>query len=157
MSEGLNQVMLMGNLGAEPELKQTSTGSVLKFSLATTRYWHDKETNSKKEETEWHRVTVFGRRGEALQKFLSKGSRVFVMGRIHHSSYEKDGQKRYSTEIICEDLRFAGGGDRASSSSSSSPSASFSDEPLPSAPPPSATNGGYNRRPAQTSLDEIPF
>lgn len=156
MSEGLNQVMLMGNLGAEPELKHTSAGPVLKFSLATTRHWLDKETGSKKEETEWHRVTIFGRRGEALQKYLSKGSRVFVMGRIHNSSYEKDGQKKHSTEIICEDLRFAGGSDRAPASSPSV-SASLSGESMGLVPPASATNGGYGRRPAQTTLDEVAF
>jgi single-strand DNA-binding protein len=146
MSEGINQVMLMGNLGADPELKQTSVGSVLKFNLATTRYWIDKNTNMKKEETDWHRVTIFGRRGEALQKFLTKGSRVFVIGRIHNSSYEKDGQKRYSTEIICDDLRFAGGGDRASSA-----------DPMAAVPPPSAGNGGYGHRPSQSSFDQLPF
>ena len=149
MSEGINQVMLMGNLGADPELKHTSAGPVLKFSLATTRYWFDKNTNTKKDETVWHRVTIWGRRGEALQKMLSKGSKVFVMGRIHNSSYEKDGQKHYSTEIVCDDLRFAGGGDRAPSIA----------DPLLTAAPPASANGGYSHRPApvQTSLDEIPF
>lgn len=146
MSEGINQVMLMGNLGADPELKHTSTGPVLKFNLATKRYWIDKNTNTKKDETEWHRVTVFGRRGEALQKFLTKGSKVFVMGRIHNSSYEKDGVKKYATEIICDDLRFAGG-ERA-------PSVADSMELVP---PASATNGGYGHRPNQSSLDQIPF
>lgn len=152
MSEGMNQVTLMGNLGADPELKQTSTGSVLKFSLATTRVWLDKETNSEKKDTQWHRVVVFGRRGEALRKYLSKGARVLVQGRIHNSSYEKDGQKKYKTEIICEDLYFAGGRDRASAPSMGV-GMPVSDELLAIAP----TNGGYNRRPAETPIDEIAF
>lgn len=158
MSEGLNQVMLMGNLGADAELKTTSAGSVLKFSLATTRAWIEKETNNKKEETVWHRVTIFGRRADALQKFLTKGTRVFVNGRIHTSSYEKDGQKKYSTEIICEDLHFAGGGggDRASAPRPF-PSAMPSLDGMTAPPEAPTENGGYRRRPAQTSLDEVPF
>jgi single-strand DNA-binding protein len=154
MSEGINQVMLLGNLGADPELKSTSAGPVLKFNLATTRTWHDKESNSRKAETEWHRVTIFGRRAEGLHKHLSKGSRVFIVGRIHTSSYEKDGQKRYSTEIICEDLRF---GDRASGSRDAEP-LSASLDGMPSMPAMSSTNGGYSRRPAtEADFDRTPF
>ena len=149
MSEGMNHVVLMGNLGADAELKSTSVGPVLKFSLATTRVWLDKETNAKKEDTVWHRVTIFGRRGEALAKYLTKGTRVLVTGRIQTSSYEKDGQKRYSVDIICEDLVFAGGGER---SPGSRPSAM---DGLPPLPPPSATNGGYSRRPSGS--DELSF
>lgn len=149
MSEGINQVMLMGNLGAAPELKQTTAGPVLTFNLATTRYWFDKNTNAKKDETVWHRVKVWGRRGEALKNMLTKGSKVFVMGRIHNSTYEKDGKKHYSTEIVCDDLRFAGGGDRAPSIT----------DAMTAAPPPSSVNGGYGHRPppAQASFDETPF
>jgi single-strand DNA-binding protein len=153
MSDGINQVMLLGNLGADPELKQTSAGPVLKFNLATTRSWLDKQSNTEKKDTVWHRVTIFGRRGEALQKHLSKGSRVFVTGRIQTSSYEKDGQKRYSTDIICEDLKFAGGSDRAAGR----PSASLSGmDDLPPMPPPSTNNGGYSHRPAD-SFEKLPF
>jgi single-strand DNA-binding protein len=152
MSEGINQVMLMGNLGANAELKATANGSILKFSLATTRVWFEKETNNKKEETVWHRVTVFGRRADALEKYLTRGTRVFVKGRIHTSSYEKDGQKRFSTEIICEDLVFAGGGDRASTRL---PGVDGLAE-IAAPPPPSATNGGYSRRPAAQEAFDTP-
>lgn len=141
MSEGINQVFLFGNLGADPEVKTTSVGPVLKLSLATSRSWLDKESNSRKEETEWHRVTVFGRRGEALGRMLKKGERIFIQGRLHTSSYEKDGVKKYSTEIIAEDVKFGGGGHATASSSSSSSSSSPS------------SNGGYSRR-SEAMFDE---
>lgn len=109
MPEGLNRVFLLGNLGADPELKVTQGGqSVLKLRLATTESYLDKN-NTRQERTEWHSVTVWGKRGEGLAKHLAKGSRVFVEGRISTTSYEKDGEKRYRTEIVATDIKFAGG------------------------------------------------
>ncbi len=108
MSEGMNLVTLLGNLGADPELRQTQAGPVLKFRLATTEVYFDKE-QKRQERTEWHRVTMFGRRAEGLSKVLTTGSRIVVKGRLHTSSYEKDGQKHYSTEVIADDICFAGG------------------------------------------------
>ncbi len=108
MSDGLNTVLLFGNLGSDPELRQTTNGAVLKLSLATSHGWLDKE-KQKQEKTTWHRVTVFGPRGEGLAKILQKGSKLLVKGRIETSTYEKDGQKRYSTEIIAEDVLLGGG------------------------------------------------
>jgi single-strand DNA-binding protein len=100
MAEGLNRVMLLGNLGADPELKVTQGGqAVLKLRMATTETYLDKG-GQKQERTEWHRVTVWGRRGEALSKFLRKGDVIFVEGRLQTSSYEKNGEKRYSTDVI---------------------------------------------------------
>jgi single-strand DNA-binding protein len=99
MAEGLNKVLLLGNLGADPELKVTQGGqAVLKLRLATT---------------EWHSVTVWGRRGEALAKILAKGSSLFVEGRIQTSSYDRDGEKRYRTEIIANNIILTGRGGRA--------------------------------------------
>lgn len=108
MSNGLNQVFLLGNLGADPELRAAGEGSVLKLRLATTETWLDKEKN-KKEKTEWHQVKVFGKRGESLAKYLHKGSKILVQGRLEYSQYEKDGQKKYSTDIIAQEVSFAGG------------------------------------------------
>ncbi|MBX3233319.1 MAG: single-stranded DNA-binding protein [Labilithrix sp.] len=108
MSDGINQVFLMGNLGGDAELRTSEKGSVLKMNLATTESWLDKD-NVKQERTEWHTVKVFGRRGEALAKHLRKGTKLFVQGRIQYGSYEKDGQKRYTTDVVAQEISFAGG------------------------------------------------
>ena len=111
MSEGLNRVMLLGNLGQDPELRYTQSGqAVLNLRLATTEIYFDRDRN-KKERTEWHSVVVWGKRAEALSKFLRKGSSLFVEGSIRNSSYEgKDGQKRYKTEISAKEIILTGGG-----------------------------------------------
>ena len=110
MAEGLNKVMLLGNLGADPELKMTQGGqAVLKLRLATTETYLDKN-QTRQERTEWHSVTMWGKRGEALSKFLQKGERIFVEGSLRTSSYEKNGEKRYSTEINATNIILAGRG-----------------------------------------------
>jgi single-strand DNA-binding protein len=99
MSEGLNRVELMGNLGADPELRATPGGqSVCKLRIATTRTYLDRQ-NIRQESTEWHRVVVWGPRGEALARMLSKGDRIRLDGELRTSTYEKNGEKRYSTDI----------------------------------------------------------
>ena len=109
MAEGLNRVMLLGNLGADPELRVTPGGqAVLKLRLATNESYLDKN-NVRQERTEWHRVTVWGRRAEALGKFLQKGDSLFVEGRLQTSSYEKNGEKRYSTDIVATNIILSGG------------------------------------------------
>lgn len=110
MSEGLNLVTLFGNLGADPELRQTSNGPVLKMRLATNHGWFDKEKQERQEKVEWHNITVFGRRAEGLAKVLGRGMRILVQGRLSTSSWEKDGQKHSKTEVIAEDVCFGGGG-----------------------------------------------
>jgi single-strand DNA-binding protein len=106
MSTGLNRVTLFGNLGGEPELRTTGTGlPVMSFSLATNEVWLDKDQN-KQERTEWHRIVMFGSRATPLSRMLSKGERVLVEGRLKTSSYEKDGVKRYKTEVVASDVCF---------------------------------------------------
>lgn len=111
MAEGLNRVNLLGNLGQDPELRFTQGGqAVLNIRLATTESYLDRD-KQRKERTDWHTVTIWGRRGEALSKILSKGSRIFVEGSIRNSSYEgRDGQKRYKTEISAKNIILCGGG-----------------------------------------------
>jgi single-strand DNA-binding protein len=109
MAEGLNRVLLLGNLGADPELRVTAGGqAVLKLRLATNESYVDKN-NVRQERTEWHRVTVWGRRAEALGKFLQKGDSLFIEGRLQTSSYEKNGEKRYSTDIVASNIILSGG------------------------------------------------
>jgi single-strand DNA-binding protein len=117
MADGLNRVMLLGNLGADPELRMTSGGqAVLKLRLATAETYLDRNRN-RQEKTEWHSVVVWGKRAEALGKILSKGSRLFVEGSLRTSSYDdRDGNKRYKTEIVASNIilggRGGGGGGR---------------------------------------------
>lgn len=111
MAEGLNRVMLLGNLGADPELRMTSGGqAVLKLRVATAETYLDKNRN-RQERTEWHSVVVWGKRAEALGKILSKGSRIFIEGALRTSSYDdRDGQKRYKTEIVANNIILSGRG-----------------------------------------------
>jgi single-strand DNA-binding protein len=109
MAEGLNRVLLLGNLGAEPELRVTPGGqALLKLRLATNETYLDKN-QVRQERTEWHRITVWGRRAEALGKILQKGDSLFVEGRLQTSSYEKNGEKRYSTDIVANNIILSGG------------------------------------------------
>lgn len=111
MAEGLNRVMLLGNLGADPELRYTQGGqAVLNCRLATTESYLDKD-KVRRERTDWHNVVVWGKRGEALAKILAKGSTIFIEGSIRTSSYDdKEGNKRYKTEIIANNVILAGRG-----------------------------------------------
>src|SRR5262245_39470238 len=110
MAEGLNRVMLLGNLGADPELRFTQGGSaVLNMRIATTESYLDKD-KVRRERTEWHNVVIWGKRGEALAKILTKGSTIFVEGSLRTSSYDdRDGNKRYKTEVIANNVILTGG------------------------------------------------
>ncbi len=118
---GVNKAMVIGYLGRDPELTETSGGNkVCRLNVATTRVWNNTQTNEKVEETEWHRISVWGKQAENCNKYLAKGRMVYVEGRLRTSSYDKDGQKHYSTEIVAEQVQFLGGkGDGESGSSSS--------------------------------------
>ena len=107
--DGLNKVMLLGNLGADPELRMTSTGqAVLNVRLATTESYLDKN-RTRQERTEWHTVIVWGKRAEGLSKILRKGDRILVEGGIRTSSYDdRDGNKRYKTEVVANNVILSG-------------------------------------------------
>ncbi len=101
----LNKVLLVGNLGADPELRYTAAGTpLLKLRLATSETWNDK-AGERQERVEWHGVVLWGPRAEPLARILSKGSSVFVDGGIRTTSYEKDGQKHYKTEVNARDIQ----------------------------------------------------
>jgi single-strand DNA-binding protein len=105
----INKVILIGNLGADPELRHTATGTtVANFSLATKDAWTGKDGN-KEERTEWHRIVAWGRLGEICGEYLTKGKQVYVEGRLQTQSWEdKDGKKRYTTEVVAQTLQMLG-------------------------------------------------
>ena len=104
---GINKVIIVGNLGRDPEVSYVPSGAaVAKFSVATSEEWKDKNTGEKKERTEWHRITAWGKLGEICGEYLSKGRQVYVEGRLQTRSYDdKEGVKRYSTEIVASDMK----------------------------------------------------
>jgi single-strand DNA-binding protein len=113
----VNKVILIGNLGRDPEIRYTATGSAIaSLTVATSSKRKDKQSGEWKEETEWHRVSVFGHSAEFISKYGVKGKSVYVEGRLHTRSYDdKDGIKRYSTEINADDVKLLGnreGGER---------------------------------------------
>ncbi len=111
MAGGVNKVILVGYLGADPDMRYTPSGQgVCELRLATSESWNDKN-GQRQERTEWHRVVVWGKRAEVCSKYLSKGRQVYVEGRIQTRTYDdKEGNKKYMTEIIAADVQFLGGG-----------------------------------------------
>lgn len=99
----LNKVTLIGNVGADPEVRSMQSGDeVANLSIATSESWKDKSTGEKKEKTEWHRVVVFGNLVGVIKNYVKKGSKLYLEGKIQTRSWEADGQKKYSTEIILQ-------------------------------------------------------
>jgi single-strand DNA-binding protein len=108
----LNKVLLIGNLGRDPEMRSLPSGQpVANFSLATTRKWKDRDGN-RQEQTEWHNIVVFGKQAEIAGQYLTKGKQIYVEGRIQTRNWEKDGVKHYRTEVICDNFQMLSGGGR---------------------------------------------
>lgn len=106
---GLNKVMLIGNLGKDPELRYTPDGTpVCNFSIATSNRWTDKETGKKREKTEWHRIVAWRKLGENCNEYLAKGRQVYIEGKLQTRSWEKEGITRYTTEVVASDVQFLG-------------------------------------------------
>ena len=146
MSRSLNKFMLIGNVGSDPDVRATSSGGqVAKVSLATNRQWKD-GSGQQKEKTEWHRLTFFGRLVDLVDQWVKKGDRLYVEGRVEYSETEKDGQKRYWTDIVVNEMvmlgstpdgggsgssRGRGGNDQDDSTSSPAAPISEPDDDLP--------------------------
>ncbi|WP_185267424.1 single-stranded DNA-binding protein [Halopseudomonas xiamenensis] len=120
MARGVNKVILIGNVGGDPEVRYLPNGNaVANVTLATSDSWKDKQTGQQQERTEWHRVVFFGRLAEIVGEYVRKGSKLYVEGRLQTREWEKDGVKRYTTEIVVDingqmqllDSRGQGGGD----------------------------------------------
>jgi single-strand DNA-binding protein len=139
----LNKVMLIGNLGADPEVRfMPSGGSVTNINLATRMTWKDKQTGEKKDATEWHRVVFFGRVAEVAAEYLKKGSQVYIEGRIQTRKWQdKDGQDRYSTEIVANEMHMLG--------SRSGGTGNFNPEPTTQAYPTTPQRPNQQHQPAQ--------
>jgi len=149
MSGSLNKVILIGNLGKDPELKMTPGGQALaRFSLATTETWKTPQ-GEKKEKTEWHRIVVWGKQAEIAEKYLRKGKQIMIEGRIQYGEYtDQAGVKKTTCDIRCDNFVMLGRqdeGPRGASGGSDHRGGDF-DEPMPPPPP---SSGGYD--------DDIPF
>ena len=117
---GINKVILVGNLGQDPEVKYTAGGAaVTTLSLATSESWKDKDTGSDQERTEWHRVVLWRRLAEIAGEYLKKGSKVYIEGQLQTRKWEQDGQTRYTTEVIGRDMQFLDSRGNSSANNSS--------------------------------------
>lgn len=111
MARGINKVILVGNLGADPETRAMPSGTtVANLRIATSESWRDKQSGEQQERTEWHRVVLFGRLGEIAAEYLKKGSQVYIEGSLRTRKWQdKQGTERYSTEIVGNDMQMLGG------------------------------------------------
>lgn len=112
MARGINKVIIVGNLGADPETRYTGGGSAItSLRIATSESWTDKQSGEKQERTEWHRVKLFGRLAEIAGEYLKKGRQVYIEGSLRTDKYtDKDGIERFSTDIIANEMQMLGGG-----------------------------------------------
>ncbi len=152
----LNKVMLIGRLGADPEVRYMPSGdAITNIRLATSRRWNDRNTGERKEETEWHRVVFFSGLAKVAGEYLKKGSQVYVEGRIRTNKWQKDGVDQYTTEIIADQMHML--------DSRSGGTANYSDNapPVSSYDKPSAAPAGGPSAPGPATYDDfdddIPF
>ena len=141
MARGVNKVILVGNLGQDPETKYMPSGSALtNLSVATTDSWNDKQTGEKVEKTEWHRVVMFDRLAEIAGEYLKKGSQVYIEGKLQTRKWQdKEGNDRYTTEIVAQEMQMLdsrgsagdGGGYQSAPAASSAPAAAAAADPAP--------------------------
>jgi single-strand DNA-binding protein len=170
MSRSLNRAQIIGNLGTEPELKALASGmAVCRLSVATSESWNDKTTGEAREETEWHRVTLWGKLVEIASQYLHKGDKVFIEGKIRTRKWQdQSGQDRYSTEINADNLLMLGGRPANESHGQQQayyPPAPPANPPRPVAPPaqprpnyPASAPQHFQAPPAGLDFDDdIPF
>jgi single-strand DNA-binding protein len=118
----MNKVTLIGRIGKDPETRYLPNGTAIAdLSLATSRRWTDKQTNERKEETQWHNLVFFGKVAETAGKYVKKGDQLAVEGEIEYQQWEKDGEKKYRTVIRCQNLELLGGKQNQSTDSNKKP------------------------------------
>ena len=106
MARGVNKVILLGNVGRDPETRYAQNGTaVTRFSIATSEIWKDRSSGEQQERTEWHNIVCFARLAEVAGEYLKKGSKVYIEGQLRTSSWEQDGQKKYRTEVNARELQ----------------------------------------------------
>jgi single-strand DNA-binding protein len=153
MTRGVNKVIIVGTLGADPDTSYAPSGSAItKLSIATNESWKDKETGEQKEKTEWHRISMFGRLAEISAEYLRKGSQVYIEGKLATNKWQdKEGNDRWTTEIIANQMQMLGGRPtgNATSSKSNENQQSPSNENQQSPPEPPAGTDDFD--------DDIPF
>ncbi|MCZ6803642.1 MAG: single-stranded DNA-binding protein [Proteobacteria bacterium] len=167
MARGVNKVILIGNLGNDPDIRYTASGAaVANISLATAESWKDKNTGEQQERTEWHRIVFFGRLAEIVGEYLRKGSQVYVEGRLQTRKWEdKEGKDRYTTEIVANEMQMLGSRSGGSANyDSAAKSATPDNTPEPQAAPSTSTSAPApsSVRQAQDKFaddfdDDIPF
>jgi single-strand DNA-binding protein len=158
-SRGVNKVILVGNLGRDPEVRYTANGAaVANLNIATTEQWRDKQSGERQERTEWHRVVMFGRLGEIAGEYLRKGSQVYIEGKLQTRKWQdQSGQDRYTTEIVASDMQMLGSGGGAPSAGGGSRGDFGQNQggPAPSGGNDSSYGGGGGF--ADDFDDDIPF
>lgn len=155
MARGINKVILIGNLGRDPEVRyMPSGGAVANLALATSETWKDKNTGENQERTEWHRVVMFGRLGEIAGEYLKKGSKVYIEGKLQTRKWQgQDGQDRYTTEIVANEMQMldSRGGAGGSANFGGAPAGSGAGQQQPAS---SGAGGGSG---FDDFDDDIPF
>ena len=153
MARGINKVILVGNLGADPESRlMPSGGTVTNIRLATSESWKDKDTGERKDRTEWHRVAFFGRLAEIAAEYLRKGSQVYIEGKIRTRKWQdQQGNDRYSTEVIADEMQMLGG--RSGTGGPAGGDDGYSDSSSGGGPGAGSGSGGGS----QDFDDDIPF
>ena len=156
MARGINKVILIGNLGADPETRAMPSGTtVANLRVATSESWRDKQTGEQQERTEWHRVALFGRLAEIAGEYLRKGSQVYIEGSLRTRKWQdKQGNERYSTEIVGNELQMLGGRGGAAAGTGSA-TAGAASPGAPAYAEESAGGGGGSR--SEEFDDDIPF
>ena len=155
MARGINKVILIGNLGNDPDIRYTASGAaVANISLAPAESWRDKESGEQQERTEWHRIVFFGRLAEIVGEYLRKGSQIYVEGRLQTRKWQdKEGNDRYTTEIVANEMQMLGSRSGGSANYESSPAPSQNNAPAPQPEPAKSSTSG----PADDFDDDIPF
>ena len=153
-SRGINKVILVGNLGNDPEHRVLpSGGGVTNISLATSESWRDKNTGEQQERTEWHRIVFFNRLSEIAAEYLRKGSKVYVEGSLRTRKWQdRDGNDRWTTEIIADEMQMLGG-----RSGAGAPAMGDMGGPPPGPPAQGGSGGGSGGRSGTDFDDDIPF